>query len=1122
MRFKRRKIGGLAVVGLIAVSAVTVVTEAETAAAFAGGAGQPGTRTITLVTGDRVVTGDGGRVLSVEAGPGRAGVTFTMTTLKGHIRVVPSDAVPLLAADRLDPRLFDVNMLTDLGYHQPDQLPLIVVGNEVGSTTALRDSIGGGDDLVKVRDLPAVNGLALRQVHGKSSASWQALTTGGAIAHNLRSGVKKVWLDGLRQPVLDVSVPQVGAPAAWAAGFTGEGSKVAVLDTGIDDTHPDLAGQVVARQNFTEGTEADDDLSGHGTHVASITAGTGAASHGRFKGVAPAAKLLDGKVCAVFGCAESWIIAGMTWAAAEQDARVVNMSLGGQDDPDVEDPVEQAVRTLSEQHGTLFVIAAGNSDGGVIEGEIASPGTADAALTVGAVDSDDEIADFSRRGPRAPDGGLKPDITAPGVDITAARSKAAIDVPGGQGDRYTTLSGTSMATPHVAGAAAILAQEHPRWTGQRLKAALTASAQPNTSVGVFAQGAGRVDVAKAVAQSVTTEPVSISFGEQVWPHPDDPILTRTVSYQNAGSAAVTLALRVDAFVPGGAPAPGGMFTISATSVQVPADGQVTVTVTADTRSGPDGFIGGWLTATSGSLVVRTPVGVNKEIESYDVTVTQLDRAGSAPSSMVTMFAQHGSDGLPTVSFGGAPDNTETFRLPKGHYSLVGTQALGADPKEVKAPPDDAGESTTLIAQPDLDVNQPLEVTLDARQAKPLSVTLPNSSAQQFYAQMGASLQRPSGSSSLTVLGETFSSFYSARIGADLSDGTFGSGVAGQWAQPGPDGSLLDSPKVYALQFNEPGRMISGYQRTVRNDELARVNVCIAAEAPGTTGRKDIQTFIGEAGTASVGLDFHLPFSRTEYYNKGIGAWGQLTTHSETGEDLTYQSGFQLEYRPGNKYREQWNRGVFAPGVPTPTWEGTTRTGDQITIDTPIYSDGLGRAGDTTDVRTTTLFRDSTKIAESDLHRFITLGVSAATARYRLEVHAERPAPAVLSTTTDVAWTFSSGHVASDIPVTLPLWTLRFKPNLDRNNTAPANENFAVPVEAVAPTGAATGHLTNLTIEASFDDGQNWTDIRVTSGSAQVPHPNGTGFVSLRAKATDSVGNTLQETIIHAYRYGPTS
>ena len=162
-------------------------------------------------------------------------------------------------------------------------------------------------------------------------------------------------------------------------------------DTGIDATHPDLSDRIAASANFTEGEEEDGDFVGHGTHVASIVAGSGAASDGQFQGVAPGAQLLDGKVCMEFGCAESWILAGMQWAA-EQGADVVNLSLGG---PDFEglDPLEEAVEDLTAQYDVLFVIAAGN-DGG--ERTINSPG-AGRALTVGAVDKTDELALFSSR-----------------------------------------------------------------------------------------------------------------------------------------------------------------------------------------------------------------------------------------------------------------------------------------------------------------------------------------------------------------------------------------------------------------------------------------------------------------------------------------------------------------------------------------------------------------------------------------------------------------------------------------------------------------------------------------------------------------------------------------------------
>ena len=132
---------------------------------------------------------------------------------------------------------------------------------------------------------------------------------------------------------------------------------VGVLDTGVKADHPDLAGKVLEAKDFT-GTrpDASDDL-GHGTHVAGIIAGTGGASGGRYRGVAPDAWLISGKVCVAYGCPESAVIAGMEWIAPK--VRVVNMSLGGEA-TDGTDPVSQAVNALSGRYGTLFVAPAGN------------------------------------------------------------------------------------------------------------------------------------------------------------------------------------------------------------------------------------------------------------------------------------------------------------------------------------------------------------------------------------------------------------------------------------------------------------------------------------------------------------------------------------------------------------------------------------------------------------------------------------------------------------------------------------------------------------------------------------------------------------------------------------------
>src|SRR5690606_1203531 len=262
------------------------------------------------------------------------GTTYLTRRVNDELYVVPSDAVPLLRDDVLDQRLFNVSLLMAYGYHdQRSDLPLITTGGGV-AVPAMRANRTTAVEVV--RELPAIDGVAIEVAKSALGEFWSQLVDqppGIAAVHR-----PKVWLDGLRQPLLAESVPQVGAPTAWASGWDGTGVTVAVLDTGIDATHPDLSDRIAASANFTEGEEEDGDFVGHGTHVASIVAGSGAASDGQFQGVAPGAQLLDGKVCMEFGCAESWILAGMQWAA-EQGADVVNLSLGG---PDFEglDPLE--------------------------------------------------------------------------------------------------------------------------------------------------------------------------------------------------------------------------------------------------------------------------------------------------------------------------------------------------------------------------------------------------------------------------------------------------------------------------------------------------------------------------------------------------------------------------------------------------------------------------------------------------------------------------------------------------------------------------------------------------------------------------------------------------------------
>lgn len=208
----------------------------------------------------------------------------------------------------------------------------------------------------KVRTLESVHGVALKAGKDDARAFWNDITRTRK-SRSLDGGIAKLWLDGKVEAALKDSVPQVNAPQAWAEGFDGKGTTVAVLDTGIDATHPDVKDRVKQSRSFVPGEEVVDG-NGHGTHVASTIAGSGAASDGANKGVAPAADLIVGKVLSNEGSgADSGIIEAMEWAKAE-GADVVSMSLGSSIPDDGGDPMAQAVDALSADGGPLFVIAA--------------------------------------------------------------------------------------------------------------------------------------------------------------------------------------------------------------------------------------------------------------------------------------------------------------------------------------------------------------------------------------------------------------------------------------------------------------------------------------------------------------------------------------------------------------------------------------------------------------------------------------------------------------------------------------------------------------------------------------------------------------------------------------------
>jgi subtilisin family serine protease len=1086
------------VAGAVPVAAATPAAPLTLAAA----AGHGGFRDITLVTGDRLsVATDGSNQVAVRPAKGREKVGFVQRTVAGHVKVIPADAVRLVDLGRLDERLFDVTTLLEYGYDdakRPD-LPLIVTS---AGGTGMRASAFAG--ATGTRELSAVDGAAVTVSRREAGTFWSGLVSDRPGVQSMRADVGKIWLDGKRRPTLDVSVPQIGAPGAWQAGYTGKGVPVAVLDTGIDDTHPDLAGRVTAKRNFTGDGPVVDDV-GHGTHVASTIAGTGAASGGRYKGVAPDVALYDGKVCANEGCPESAILAAMQWAAGEQHAKVVNMSLGGPDGEGI-DPLEQAVGNLTARYGTLFVVAAGNDGPG--NSTLASPGTADDALTVGAVDKSDNTAPFSSRGPRLGDDALKPDITAPGVGIVAARSKDnTLPVPPtGPDGRYSQMDGTSMATPHVAGAAAILAQEHPDWKPAQLKAALMGSAKPNPMAGGYTQGAGRVDLTRAIRQPVTVAPASVSFGRQLWPHNDDQPVKRTLTYHNTGTTPLTFALTATGTGPDGKAAPAGLFTLSTPTVTVPAGGDASVEVTADTRVDmPDGYATGAVVATAGDVVVRTPLAVNREAESYDLTINTLDRTGKAIDTGVDVLRLD-KPGTPPASGSGG---TVKLRLPKGRYA-VSTLIRGSD-----------GDRTMLV-QPLLILDKAQTATMDARIGKPVSVTVPRADAKASLAFLGFTVGPVDNVTGIGAIGESFDGVYSGQIGRTNPTDTFVSEVHGQWGEP------HNSPYLYSLAWYDKGRFPTGVQRTVAARDLATVQADLGSAVPGARADRQIHNALTGRDTGSVSsiFSYDLAGVATEYYNTDTGVrWSSKLTEVAPGtgpenpdRPVSETVAPPTAYQSGRTYRQAWNRAVFGPSVagadPRIGW--AARLGDETLFAVPIFADSAGRPGySVTDSARLMVYRDGNKIVETPTPsgQFV---LPAADGGYTVTAEVTRGAPFALATRVNAAWTFRSGHVDGTTPKVLPLMTVRFTPALDPTNSAPADCLFAIPV-TVDRQGDA-GSAKDLAVQASFDDGATWQPLRVVGDRVQVIHPKGHGYVSLKATAADGNGNRVEETVIRAYRF----
>jgi subtilisin family serine protease len=359
-------------------------------------------------------------------------------------------------------------------------------------------------------------------------------------------GVQDVFAATAYGPQLDQTPRQIGATALWGPGLetSGQGVKIGIIDSGVDKDHRffDPAGYTMPA-GFPKGQQAYTTAkviaarvfapagalarsakvpfhaadSNHGTHVAGIAAGnarTQAVAGRMVSGVAPGAYIGNYKVfvqtdSGISPNANSPAIVAAIEAAVADGMDVINFSGG---EPEIEPSRDIVALALdaAAAAGVVPVVAAGNDYSEAGAGSVSSPGNSARAITVGAVEIDETPpssvhASFSSVGPTTISLRLKPDVAAPGVSVLSS-------VPNG----WSRFSGTSMASPHVAGAAALLRQRHPAWTVAEIKSALVSTgsmvAEGDSPAGPSFVGGGLIVLREADRPLVLTDPTAVSFG----------------------------------------------------------------------------------------------------------------------------------------------------------------------------------------------------------------------------------------------------------------------------------------------------------------------------------------------------------------------------------------------------------------------------------------------------------------------------------------------------------------------------------------------------------------------------------------------------------------------------------
>lgn len=886
------------------------------------------THTFTLITGEKAIghVNNQGRIASARLQGKDGEEVFThIFRLDNATYLIPASAQPYIDEGKLDIELFNLDALLLSGSNDESSAMIPLIIKHKSQQMVLPRSVS------KVKHFKRIKSTAFSI---KKSTSKQLLET---LLND--DSIEKIWLDrpitshkayssspafkgsfttppattfsvGNGLELGSATVPLTGAVSAYEQGLSGAGVTVAVLDSGYDFEHADLSGKVEEFISYPY-NDTGDDLDGHGTHVASTIAGNGFESNGLFTGMAPQANLIVAKVLDNNGSGSSSdILDGMIWAV-ENGADVINMSLGASGGTSCSGPLVDMVETLSEQ--SLFVIAAGND---ARRQTVSTPGCSPKALTVGAVDRNNQTAIFSSKGPSVDGQTAKPDIASQGVNVIAAASGGLNETA------YRTLSGTSMATPHVSGGAALLLEQNPTLTPSQLKALLTSSVSPTTAP-VLEQGAGPMNIENAVSQQIIGT-ANQSLGVYEYPQSKDKI-TQYITLENISEEDIELSLSLKLTGDNGKDRiSANLAKLKDKKITIAAHSKASVPIIikpdAHLKSGAYGTITGRLIATQKkhphkskhnhkSTAAVIPVYMYLQGPQAVVTISATDRFGN-PATSPSSFAVLNSEDETVARYTYSENGSTELTLPEGEYTFVSHITTRDD-----ATNQGLVNSIAMMTQNHVKIKSDTQISFDAARAEKV-----NFLADEILNTLGYSVgfsysltANNSASTSATELAPQYVNdlYLSTQGRPDDRLHVFATtrAVAPDSILTTQDGQILNyTPIANAPMFNGIDSETVTFVASANEQEIEQANLTgkIALIADSAGSASSVIRRLENAG--AVGAIFYYPGSVGRFNLNGIGAsipaivldsdsGDALKAAIESGKGKLHYSGIAREYSP---------------------------------------------------------------------------------------------------------------------------------------------------------------------------------------------------------------------------------